>query len=149
MILIEPGPLSQIESQAIAIYPDECCGFLLGKEDQDGKRVIHLVREVDNAKPGDKRRRFEITGRDYMLAEHFAEESGLQLLGIYHSHPEHPAIPSEQDRIAAQPWFSYVIVSVVKAQTDHIRSWRLNEIAQFEEEIFSPTIKNPSISWQQ
>jgi len=84
-----------------------------------------------------------------MLAERYAEENNIQLLGIYHSHPEHPAIPSEQDRIAAQPWFSYLIVSVIKAQIDHIRSWRLNEIAAFEEEIFSPSNKNPSISWQQ
>jgi proteasome lid subunit RPN8/RPN11 len=149
MIVIEKGPLDQIKFQALSIYPDECCGFLFGKEDDEGKRIVSVIREVNNAKHGDKRRRFEITGKDYMLAERYAEENNLQLLGIYHSHPEHPAIPSELDRIAAQPWFSYLIVSVLKSQIDHIRSWRLNEIAAFEEENFSPTNKNPSISWQQ
>jgi proteasome lid subunit RPN8/RPN11 len=137
MIVIEPDPLGHIKSQALSIFPDECCGFLFGRENVEGNRIVSVILEVNNAKTGDKRRRFEITAKDYMLAERFAEESGLQLLGVYHSHPEHPAIPSEQDRVAAQPWFSYVIVSVIKAQIDHIRSWRLNEAAEFEEEVFS------------
>jgi proteasome lid subunit RPN8/RPN11 len=54
-------------------------------------------------------------------------------LGIYHSHPNHPAIPSEHDRVAAQPYFSYVIISAMQGNIDHIRSWRLNEASQFEE----------------
>ena len=149
MIVIESGPLSQMNAQALAIFPDECCGFLFGREDTDGKRIILVSREADNAKSGDKRRRFEITGKDYLQAERFAEESGLLLLGIYHSHPGHPAMPSEQDRLAAQPWFSYVIISVKQGQIDHTRSWKLNENEEFEEEIFSPINKNSSISWQQ
>jgi proteasome lid subunit RPN8/RPN11 len=66
-------------------------------------------------------------------------------LGIYHSHPNHPAIPSEQDRIAAQPYFSYVIISVMNDHIDHIRSWRLNDSSQFEEENFSPVHLNQSL----
>jgi proteasome lid subunit RPN8/RPN11 len=58
----------------------------------------------------------------------------LALLGIYHSHPNHPAIPSEHDRVAAQPWFSYVIISVLERKIGPVRSWRLNEETQFEEE---------------
>ena len=77
------------------IFPDECCGFLLGVEHSDGTRIISKIKEVDNARPGDKRRRFEISGRDYMQAEKFALENDLALLGVYHSHPNHPAIPSE------------------------------------------------------
>jgi proteasome lid subunit RPN8/RPN11 len=149
MIIIESAPLSHIKSQAISQFPDECCGFLFGMEDGGGNRIISVARDADNARPGDKRRRFEITGKDYMLAERFAEESGLQFLGIYHSHPAHPAVPSEQDRVAAQPWFSYVIISVFQDYADHIRSWRLNENAEFEEESFSPLIINTSNTWQQ
>jgi proteasome lid subunit RPN8/RPN11 len=80
-----------------------------------------------------------------MQAEQFAVDSGLLLLGIYHSHPNHPAVASEHDRVAAQPYFSYVIISVMNRQIDHIRSWRLNEASQFEEERFSPVHLNQSI----
>jgi proteasome lid subunit RPN8/RPN11 len=55
-------------------------------------------------------------------------------LGIYHSHPKHPAIPSETDRLAAQPFFSYVIISVIDKDTIDLRSWLLNDERQFEEE---------------
>jgi proteasome lid subunit RPN8/RPN11 len=149
MIFIEPESLAYIQSQAIVTFPDECCGFLFGTEQSDGSRTISKVKEVINAKPGDKRRRFEITGKDYMMAERFALESGLILLGIYHSHPGHPAIPSELDRVAAQPYFSYVILSVSQDRIDQVRSWRLNDASAFEEELFSPEHKNQSISWQQ
>src|SRR6266404_7280805 len=134
-----------MRAHAVSIFPDECCGFLYGAEQSDGTRTISKIREVNNAKPGDKRRRFEITGRDYIQAEQFAFESNLALLGIYHSHPNHPAIPSEHDRVAAQPYFSYVIISVIQGNIDHIRSWRLNEASQFEEENFSSVHINQSI----
>jgi proteasome lid subunit RPN8/RPN11 len=149
MIFIEHDAHTQIKTQAIQTFPDECCGFLFGTELADGNRIISTVREVDNAKAGDRRRRFEITGKDYMQAEQFALDSRLILLGIYHSHPLYPAIPSEHDRIAALPYFSYVILSVIQDRVDHIRSWRLTENSTFEEEIFSTEQINQSISWQQ
>jgi proteasome lid subunit RPN8/RPN11 len=80
-----------------------------------------------------------------MLAEKFAVENDVQLLGIYHSHPNHPAIPSEHDRVAALPYFSYVILSVKDGSIDHIRSWRLNDVSQFEEENFTPVYLNQTI----
>ena len=145
MIVIEPTPLSLMNAHAVITFPEECCGFLYGIENSDDTRIISKIREVDNSKTGDKRRRFEITAKDYMLAERFAMENKIQLLGIYHSHPNHPAIPSEHDRIAAQPYFSYIIVSVMQGNTDFIRSWRLNDFSQFEEEIFSTVYLNQSI----
>jgi len=149
MIELESNPFQIMKIHAEKIFPDECCGFLFGKEESNGNRLISVLKEVDNAKPGDKRRRFEITGRDYMQAERFAAENNLGLLGVYHSHPNHPAIPSEHDRVAAQPFFSYVILSIRDGKTDHIRSWRLNEDSQFEEEVFTSAQLNPSITWQQ
>lgn len=145
MISIEKGPLDQLRTDAVVSFPEECCGFLYGKENTGGTRIISKIREVKNAKVGDKRRRFEITAKDYMLAERFALEDDLMLLGIYHSHPDHPAIPSEHDRVAAQPYFSYLIISVMQGQIDHIRSWRLNEDSRFEEETFSPVQINQFI----
>jgi proteasome lid subunit RPN8/RPN11 len=145
MIVIESLPFERMKNQADSIFPDECCGFLFGAEQRDGTRTISAIRAVNNAKQGDKKRRFEITGKDYMLAEKYAVENDLQLLGIYHSHPNHPAIPSEHDRIAALPYFSYVIISVLDGHTDKIRSWKLNEDSQFEEEKFSLIHLNQSI----
>src|ERR1700674_169691 len=123
MIVIESAPLTEMKSHALSIFPDECCGFLFGTDQPDKSRTISKIREVNNSKLGDKRRRFEITGKDYMMAEKFALESNLLLLGIYHSHPNHPAIPSEHDRVAALPYFSYVIISVMQGNIYHIRSW--------------------------
>jgi len=145
MIVVESGPLADMKKHALKTFPDECCGFLYGTEQQDGSRLVTKILEVSNSKAGDKKRRFEISGKDYMLAEKFALEEDFLLLGIYHSHPKHPAIPSEHDRIAALPWFSYVILSVNPQHIDHIRSWQLNESSQFEEESFSPEHLNQSI----
>jgi proteasome lid subunit RPN8/RPN11 len=132
MLFIQNGPKKEMIADAIQSFPDECCGFLFGREAED--RVITLITVVNNAKEGDKRRRFEIAPGDYLTAERFAEENKLLLLGVYHSHPNHPAIPSEHDRIAAQPYFSYIILSVIDGQYAGMRSWRLSEQQQFEEE---------------
>lgn len=137
MIYFDNISLEKIKAHAEYIFPDECCGFLLGMEHADGSRFVQKLKEVRNAKTGDKKRRFEITALDYMKAEQLAAETGMALLGIYHSHPNHPAIPSETDREAAQPYFSYIILSVIDGKTEEIRSWRLNETAAFDEEIFS------------
>jgi proteasome lid subunit RPN8/RPN11 len=130
---IHPESTKKIEEDASEIFPDECCGFLFGNE-SGGIRYISEAQTVVNQKEGDKRRRFEIQPVDYMRAERYADENGLLLLGVYHSHPLHPSIPSEHDRVAAVPFFSYVITSVFPGQDQVIRSWRLNDSEQFEEE---------------
>jgi len=133
MIIIEQRPLDEMYSDALQSFPDECCGFFFGKETGE-ERLVTNILVVNNSKEGDKRRRFEISPKDYLNAEKFAEENELQLLGVYHSHPNHLAIPSEHDRVAAQPYFSYIIISVKENETAGIRSWQLNDYFQFEEE---------------
>ncbi|HVU56393.1 MAG TPA: M67 family metallopeptidase [Puia sp.] len=134
MIIIEPRVRQLMIEDAINTFPDECCGFLFGREEHDGTRVLVDILAVDNSKEGDKRRRFAISPQDYMTAEQHALDHDWTLLGIYHSHPNHPAIPSEHDRVAAQPFFSYVIVSVLEKEVITLRSWVLNDDQQFEEE---------------
>jgi proteasome lid subunit RPN8/RPN11 len=134
MIVLENDVQKAIVQDAVGCYPNECCGFLYGNEDSNGRRIITLARMVTNVKDGDKRRRFEISPQDYVAAERYAEEQQIELLGVYHSHPDHPAIPSEHDRAAAQPFFSYLIISVNNKEPGAIRSWRLNDDWQFEEE---------------
>jgi proteasome lid subunit RPN8/RPN11 len=142
MIRISSQVEQAISADGRQTYPDECCGFLFGTE-TDGVRLISDILVVDNSKAGDKRRRFEISAKDYLKAERFAVEHDLELLGIYHSHPDHPAIPSEHDRVAAQPFFSYVIISIVLGQPAGIRSWRLNDAFQFEEELVHVPLSTP------
>ena len=133
MLLIEQKPLDEMYGDALESFPDECCGFFFGKEIGE-ERIITNILTVNNSKEGDKRRRFEIAPKDYLNAERFADENELHFLGVYHSHPNHPAIPSEHDRVAAQPYFSYIIISVKENEIADIRSWQLNEDFQFEEE---------------
>ncbi|MGB8190781.1 MAG: M67 family metallopeptidase [Chitinophagaceae bacterium] len=141
MINIKPNAKEIIITDAISSFPDECCGFFYGVEDAEGNRTITNVLVVNNAKEGDKRKRFEISAKDYLKAEQFADEHKLQFLGVYHSHPNHPAVPSETDRLSAQPYFSYIIISVYDGALKDIRSWTLNESFQFDEEIVN-SLKN-------
>jgi len=124
--------LQQMHKHAETDYPNECCGFFYGLEGDI--RQVRITRKVENAKEGDQRRRFQIAPKDYQEAEKYAIDHDLDLLGVYHSHPDHPAEPSEHDRKVAMPWFSYIIISVQDGEAVKTRSWQLNNERQFEEE---------------
>ena len=132
-LYIDPSALRAMTDHAEAAFPNECCGFFCGTE-EGGVRAVTVSTEVTNSKEGDQRRRFAISDKDYLQAERFAAREGLTLLGVYHSHPLHPAIPSEHDLAVALPFFSYVIVSVQPEGTDHVRSWQLDASRTFDEE---------------
>ncbi len=141
MIHIEDEALEEMFEDALHGFPFECCGFLFGVAENDN-RSIKLIKRVTNISKEDQRRRFSISSTDYILAENYAEENNLSLLGIYHSHPNYPAIPSETDRLSAQPYFSYVIISILNKKISHVRSWRLNDQNQFDEEIIRQSISS-------
>lgn len=123
-----------MEEDALSTYPYECCGFFYGRE-EEGNRVITKAVPVDNSKEENRERRFEISAKDYMKAEEYADENNLLLLGVYHSHPDHPAIPSEHDLRQAVPYFSYMILSIKKGKLANILSWRLDDARFIEEEL--------------
>ncbi len=133
----------EIYSDAQRTFPDECCGFLLGEE-QGEKRLITEIKVIHNARESNRKRRFKITSQDYLKAERYAEQNQLALLGVYHSHPNHPSVPSEHDRASAQPYFSYLIIAVKKREFVSLQSWRLNENFRFEEEQINT--KHPKIT---
>lgn len=132
-LLISENAKGLMLKDAERSYPFECCGFLLGNIDGKKRNITNII-VVNNAHENNKERKFEINERDYMKAERYADENNLSLLGIYHSHPDHPAVPSEYDLKSALPFFSYVIISVVKGKTSTILSWQLNEKNKFQEE---------------
>lgn len=141
-VILSDEVIAAIKKHAVESFPYECCGFLYGTEN-DERRIALSVR-VPNSKAGDQRRRFEISPDDYRWAERHALENDLQLLGVYHSHPNHPAIASETDLAMAMPYFSYVIISVNNGIPGEIKSWQLaEEERRFEEEevIHEPTEK--------
>ncbi len=117
---------------AIKHFPNECCGFFFGHEDNG--RFVEQALPVSNSKEGDQKRRFSISPLDYMAAEKHALAQGVKLLGIYHSHPLHPAWPSIHDRVQAMPWFSYIILSVNAKEVTRINSFQLNNDRLFEPE---------------
>jgi proteasome lid subunit RPN8/RPN11 len=120
--------LNQIHRHGEAAYPDEGAGFLLGSDSDSETRQVTSLLTLENIRQGEARRtRYLIDPRDYLAAENEAERSGLTLLGVFHSHPDHPNQPSEYDRDWAQPWFSYIITSIYAGKAVESRSWRLAE----------------------
>jgi cysteine synthase B len=119
-----------IRGEAERGYPDECCGALIGRD-----RIITDSVPIGNTSTGERRRRFLIGPDDYLRAERHAAGAGADLVGFYHSHPDHPPEPSAFDLAQAWPNLSYVIVSVRAGTAAGIRSWRLEpDRSRFREE---------------
>ena len=119
-LTLGPGVLEAIRDHGAGTYPYECCGALLG---QDGTVVDAWA--LPNTTEEGPRRRFLIRPADYRSAEQRATATGLELLGFYHSHPDHPARPSQYDLDHAWPVFAYVILSVMNGRPGDITLWRL------------------------
>ena len=128
----------QIRQHGAETYPHECCGALLGRDDVDGHPTTaaggHLpLREIlalfplTNRREDSPHNRFSVTAEDVRDAERAALEKTLDVVGWYHSHPDHPARPSQYDRDHAWPWYSYVIVSVANGKPAEMTSWRLSD----------------------
>ena len=133
MIQITEDTIRRMNVHAVKTFPNECCGFFFGSATENGKLIDHSF-EVNNSKEGDQRRRFEIAPEDYMQGEAYSEQNNILFAGIYHSHPGHPAVPSEHDRKQAVPFFSYIILSVTDTEVIDITSWMLNDQGNFKEE---------------
>ncbi|MBI4042234.1 MAG: M67 family metallopeptidase [Deltaproteobacteria bacterium] len=118
----------QVKREAANAYPEECCGALLGRvRGSGGEKRVEEVYLLLNAKETERERRYLITPDQYRELEKRAEREDLQILGIYHSHPDHLAEPSPFDLEHAMPWWSYVIVSVENGQTNEVKSWLLQD----------------------
>jgi len=105
-------------------YPNEACGAMLGV-DREENREVRALFPLINRRDDSPRNRFSVTAEDVRGAERAAAQQGLELIGWYHSHPDHPARPSDFDRDQAWPWYSYVIVSVAAGEPRDLTSWRL------------------------
>ena len=142
--------LENIRTHGARDYPNECCGILLGHADGEKKEVSEVVAlqnlrhdparaeallPVEDPGRESERNRFLIDPEDQLRVEKDSRQRGLDVLGYYHSHPDHPARPSNYDREHAWPWYSYVIISVERGEPKDLTSWVLSKDRQrFEQE---------------
>ena len=119
--------LEQIHAHGEASYPLEGAGLMLGHDSPKGRRVLELVPLANEFEPDQRHRRYRLDPLALMQAEDEADERGLAILGIFHSHPDHPPEPSDYDLEWSLPFYSYVITSVYHGQAKNSRSWRLEQ----------------------
>jgi proteasome lid subunit RPN8/RPN11 len=142
--------LRSICAHAESTYPQECCGLLLGKLSQDSKTLVEVVatentwsaeavesfQEIDATLDSGTNRNshYTIAPEVILKAQREARDRQLDIIGIYHSHPDHPAVPSEFDRLCAWQPYSYIIVSVQQGKAGELQSWGLDDDHQFQPE---------------
>ena len=125
MMRTHPDILDAIRAHGQATYPEECCGFLLGHATAQGNYVV-AASPVENRRATGRKRRYSITPQDYHAADRLARRQGLDIVGFYHSHPDHPARPSATDLAEATfPGYTYVIVSIRDGQPAELTAWSL------------------------
>ena len=129
----------KIREHGVETYPYECCGALLGRDndliDVKGSearggifsRCVRSLFPLVNRRDDSPRNRFSVTADDVLQAEKAARAQGLEVIGWYHSHPDHQAKPSDFDRDHAWPWYSYIIVSVHAGVPQDMTSWQLKD----------------------
>ena len=119
--------LKQIQVHGEDAYPGEGAGFLLGNSGADLRMVTAILKLPNAREESAQHNRYLLTPQDMLRSEQEADKLGLDVIGVFHSHPDHPNQPSEFDRQWAMPWFSYIITSVKEGQAAASRSWRLTD----------------------
>ena len=136
MIQLSQQQANEIAAHAKREYPHECCGALLGRFGESGLKTVNLIYPITNAREGQsKRNRFLIQPEDLMRIEKYAATKQLDVIGFYHSHPDHQAVPSQYDLVHAWPVYSYIVIAVEEGIPAELRSWELEpDRSRFNEE---------------
>jgi proteasome lid subunit RPN8/RPN11 len=117
--------ISKIHIHGEEAYPEEGAGFLLGREENGVRQVVEILPSTNSREDAARHNRYLLTPQDMLTGENEAMRKGLDVVGVFHSHPDHPNRPSEFDREWAMPWFSYIITSIKDGVRAGSRSWRL------------------------
>jgi proteasome lid subunit RPN8/RPN11 len=125
MIRIEAEPWAEMVAHARKTYPNECCGAMLGSAD-DGTKLVRAALPLENAYGGAQATRYELRPEDLLAADKAARERDMDLIGIYHSHPDCDAYFSATDLKNSCPWYSFVVLSIQKGEFHHANSWLPN-----------------------
>jgi proteasome lid subunit RPN8/RPN11 len=139
MIKIESGAWQVMVDHAQSTFPDECCGVMVGSIDGDNKSVTSALA-LENAYKGKQEDRYEIRPEDLLAADKSARSQGLDLIGIFHSHPDCDAYFSKTDLENSCPWYSFVVLSIKAGKFDHANSFLPNadQTAAEKEELIWP-----------
>jgi proteasome lid subunit RPN8/RPN11 len=119
--------IARIHRDGESAYPEEGAGLLLGHENGDSRTVVDILQLKNSREDSARHNRYMITGQDMFEGEKEAMRRKMDVVGVFHSHPDHPNRPSEFDREWALPWYSYIITSIKQGQADGSRSWRLTD----------------------
>ena len=136
MIRIEAEPWAEMIAHARKTYPNECCGAMLGSAD-DGTKLVRVAMPLENAFTGAQAARYELRPEDLLAADKAARERKMDLIGIYHSHPDCDAYFSTTDLKNSCPWYSFVVLSIRGGEFDHANSWlpNMEQTAAAKEEL--------------
>ncbi|MGH9898858.1 MAG: Mov34/MPN/PAD-1 family protein [Pyrinomonadaceae bacterium] len=136
MLRINDQELNEIRKFGELDYPYECCGLMIGTFNQDGSKNVSETYAISNSREEEARRnRFLITPDELIRGERYARSKELDVVGLYHSHPDAPAVPSQYDLDHAWPAYSYIIVSVVEKKATDLFSWEMEpDRSQFKKE---------------
>jgi len=126
VIELDAKAVHAIREHGRETYPEECCGALLGTADKGAARVTRVER-IENSRSVERGRRYSIEPLEYARVERAADGEGLAVLGFYHSHPDHPAVPSQYDREHGLPFFHYIVLAVAAGSPGEIASFVLSE----------------------
>lgn len=126
-IVMTSDVIRQIHENGERHYPEEGAGLILGKVDDETRRVTGIIHRDNRFEAESRHRRYAIDPMEMLEAEDEAEKLGVDIVGIFHSHPDHPPRPSEFDLAWAMPWYSYIITSVSQGKAVESRSWRLSD----------------------
>jgi proteasome lid subunit RPN8/RPN11 len=139
MITIEQEAWDLMVAHAQKTYPNECCGAMLGPIDGDAK-TVRVALPLENAYPGAQRERYELRPEDLLFAEKEARRNGMDLIGIFHSHPDCDAYFSKTDLENSCPWYSFVVLSIQQGQFHHANSWlpNMEQTEAAKEELVHP-----------
>jgi proteasome lid subunit RPN8/RPN11 len=126
MLKIDQSCYDQLRRHGEETYPEECCGVLLGRVEEDDQRLVTAVARAGNTRTDSPQNRYNIDPRELIAIQRHARERGLDIVGFYHSHPDHPARWSPTD-LAEAHWLgcSYVITRVEKGQARDTNSFAL------------------------
>ena len=137
MIYLTEEHIKQIEAHGEETFPHECGGMIIGRFETDKKTVVELLPMENAMDKAEQHNRVLITPKDVLRAERYARSKKLDVIGYYHSHPDHPAIPSQFDLDHALPVWTYIIVSVKNGRAADVRAWEMeNDRSKFNEEEF-------------
>jgi proteasome lid subunit RPN8/RPN11 len=154
-IAISAEQLRLIYNHAESVYPEECCGILLGEIDRASKTIVEVIPTINTWVKSEsdevdrnKNSRYSIDPQDILRAQKRGRDLHLDIIGFFHSHPDCPAIPSMCDRFQAWEVYSYPIVSVINGKVSEIKSWVLDSDGIFQPEEIQITIQLPIPNFQ-